>query len=613
MATLDAMFRLYDNYSRSINNIIRSTTRATNQILNASTATDNFNQELNDTGTSANNASNGLNRMLKTLLGFAGLKKGIDIVDSYSNINARLSLINDELQTQLELQDKIFASAERARGSYSEIASAIAKMGLLAGDAFSGNDELIAFTELVQKSFKVGGADTSEQMGAMRQLSQAMASGRLQGDELVSIMENAPMIYQAIANFTGLSKGELKELSSSGAITADIIKNAMFGAADDIEEKFSKIPMTFGDFWNKIKNGALRAFRPIIEGVSKLINNDSFLKSVDIVINAFYILSSVIGAVFGFIADNWDLLMPLFLAFGTSILSTIITKLWAMVAPLLANFGIMNLMSAKIFLIALAIGVVIGILMQMGVTFQDVFKFVGSVIGAFGAFFYNIFIFLWNIVADFINFLGNVFNNPIASILSLFGGWGVSLLGIIENVAKGIEDLLNKIPGVSVNITSGITGIKDKLSANVDRLRSENDLKEFVKTKDFMDLSDGARLGRLQANSMYYKLEQGFAGLNNLTGEGLGLDLSNFGTTNNPLNVTSKDKLDVDISKENLQYLRDIAEREYVNKFSTATLSPQILVNVAEVKETVDLDNVIKRAGKILQEEIAMVSEGAYA
>jgi len=147
----------------------------------------------------------------------------------------------------------------------------------------------------------------------------------------------------------------------------------------------------------------------------------------------------------------------------------------------------------------------------------------------------------------------------------------------------------------------------------VDKLRGENDLKEFVKTKDFMDLSDGARAGRLKANSMYYKLEQGFSGLNNLTGEGLGLDLSDFGTSQNPLNVTSKDKLKVDISKENLQYLRDIAEREYVNKFSTATLAPQIQVTFGDVHEEADADKLMGRVKKILQEEIAMVSEGSYA
>lgn len=606
MATLGAMFRLYDNYSRVIDRISNTTVQATNRILNASTAADRLNGELGETERNSNRASNGMGRLIKTLIGFAGLKKSMDIVDNYTNTNARLGLINDGLQTQLELQDKIFAAADRSRGVYSDMASAIAKMGLTAGDSFGSNNELIAFTELVQKSFKVGGANQMEQSSAMLQLTQAMGAGRLQGDEFRSITENAPMIANAIAQYIGKPRGELKSLAADGLITADIIKKALFAAATDIEDKFSKMPMTFGDFWNKIKNGALRAFRPIIEGTSRLINNASFIKSVDMIINSLYILASVVGTVLGFIGDNWEALMPLFLAFTGTILTALITKLWMVVAPLMV-------INWQVFAVFAAIGVVIGILMSLGVTFQDVFKFVGSTVGAFGAFFYNIFIFIWNAVADFINFLGNVFNNPLASIIVLFSGWAITILGFIENVAKGIEDLLNKIPGVSVNITSGIGGLKDRLEANANRIRNENDLKEFVKTKDFMDLSDGARLGRLQANSLYYKMEQGFAGLNNLTGEGLGLDLSNFGTSNNPLNVTSKDKLKVDISKENLQYLRDIAERDYVNKFSTATLAPQIKIEFGDVHEEADADKVAGRIKKILQEEIAMVSEGSYA
>src|SRR5690606_22944551 len=206
----------------------------------------------------------GLGKFISLAAAIAGAVKGMNIADEYTNTAARLKLINDGLQTQEELQNKIFEAANRSRGSYNEMANAVAKMGLLAKDAFSSNDELIAFTELVQKSFKISGADPSEQAGAMRQLTQAMASGRLQGDELVSIMENAPMIFEAIAKYMGVSKGELKKLSSEGVITADVIKNAMFMAAGDIDKAFAKMPMTFGDIWNKIKNGALKAFDKVI-------------------------------------------------------------------------------------------------------------------------------------------------------------------------------------------------------------------------------------------------------------------------------------------------------------------------------------------------------------
>lgn len=579
MATLGVMFRLYGNYSRMIDRISNTTVQATNRILNASAATDRLNQELNETERVANGASSGLDRMIKTLIGFAGIKKGMDIVDNYTNTSARLALINDGLQTQSELQDKIFASADRARGSYNEMASAIAKMGLLAGDAFSGNDELIAFTELVQKSFKVGGADTSEQMGAMRQLSQAMASGRLQGDELVSIMENAPMIYEAIAKFTGLSKGELKELSSSGAITADIIKDAMFSAADDINKAFSTLPMTFGDYWNKIKNGALRAFRPIIEGTSELINSDGFIKSVDSMIATFYIMSSVIGAVFGFIKENFDTIMPWLLILTGTILTNLIAKLWATIPPLMAKVGAWLLLNLHIIAVFAAIGLVIGVLMALGVTFEDLFGYIGGGIGFLIGLFENLGIAVQNI------FLG------IMKVLEII------ILSIVNLIIDGINaviGMINKIPGMDVG--------------TIDQLGSHFEGKEF---QEFVSLTDKYNQGVDKGKEIYGAFS---SKLDSLTSLGnFDLDLSKFGTSQNPLNVTSKDKLKVDISKESLQYLRDIAERDYVNKFSTATLAPQIQVTFGDVHEEADADKVAGRIKKILQEEIAMVSEGSYA
>lgn len=579
MATLGAMFRLYDNYSRAIDRITNTTVRATDRILGASVATDRLNQELNETQRNANGASNGLEKMIKTFIGFAGIKKGMDIVDNYANTSARLGLINDGLQTQLELQDKIFAAADRSRGSYNEMASAIAKMGLLAGDAFSGNDELIAFTELVQKSFKVGGADTSEQMGAMRQLSQAMASGRLQGDELVSIMENAPMIYEAIAKFTGLSKGELKELSSSGAITADIIKDAMFSAADDINKAFSTLPMTFGDHWNKIKNGALRAFRPIIEGTSELINSDGFIKSVDSVIAAFYIMSSVIGAVFGFIRDNFGAIMPWLLILTGTILTNLIAKLWATIPPLIAKVGAWLLLNLHIIAVFAAIGLVIGVLMALGVTFEDLFGYIGGGIGYILGLFEN---------------LGILVQNAFIAIMQVIEPIVLSIVNLIIDGINKIIGMINKIKGIDVD--------------TIDRLSGHFEGKEY---QQFINLTDRYNQGVNKGKEIYGAFS---SKLDSLTSLGnFDLDLSKFGTSQNPLNVTSKDKLKVDISKENLQYLRDIAERDYVNKFSTATLAPQIQVTFGDVHEEADANKVAGRIKKILQEEIAMVSEGSYA
>ena len=247
MPTLSAVFKLNNQFSSAVDKIYNSTVKAKNAILGASKSADDFGKKLSGMKKSSDSANSSLKGLIASAVSVAGVMKGLDITDAYTNTNARLAMINDGLQTQAQLNDKVFQAAQRSRGSYMEMASAVSKMNLLAGDTFKTNDEAIAFTELLTKSLKVSGASQGEQSSAFLQLTQALAAGKLQGDEFRSIMENAPMVAQAIADFTGKSKGELKEMSAEGTITADIIKNAMFMAADDIESKFSKMPKTFGD------------------------------------------------------------------------------------------------------------------------------------------------------------------------------------------------------------------------------------------------------------------------------------------------------------------------------------------------------------------------------
>jgi tape measure domain-containing protein len=612
MASLRAVMSLMTGgYSSSINRVMRDTDRATNRIMRASGATDNFNRRLDATGASATRASGGLGKFLSLAAAIAGAVKGMNIADEYTNTAARLKLINDGLQTQAELQNKIFDAANRSRGAYGEMANAVAKMGLLAGDAFTSNDELIAFTELVQKSFKVGGADTSEQMGAMRQLSQAMASGRLQGDELVSIMENAPMLYDAISKYMGLSKGELKKLSSEGAITADIIKNAVFAAGEDINTKFAEMPITFGDVWNKIKNGGLKAFDSVIMKVNQLINADKFQRFVDSIIKGFSIIADAASLLIGIVINGWDVIGPILTIIATVWLVSIITKLWAMIPPLVAQAAAWLSIYWPILLVIAVIGLVISAARQMGAEWDEILGFIGGLIGVFAVSFYNYFVKIWNHVAAFVNFFGNVFKNPVAAVQTLFLDLTTNVLGFIEKMAKGIESLLNKIPGVNVNITSGITSLRDKLAAKSAEIKSKADLVTYVQSKEFMDYSEGWEKGSQTGKNLMDKVSKAFD-LSGLTDMGKGFDLSQFGTSQNPLHVTSNDKLKVDMSDEDLKYLRDIAEREYVNKFSTATLAPNIQISFGDVHQDADADKVAGRLKQILQEEIAMAAEGSY-
>lgn len=206
----------------------------------------------------------------------AGISNGMQIVDKYNNLNSRVALVNDGLQTQAKLQEKVFQAAQRSFATYESVADTVAKLNLLAGDAFKSNDESIKFAEIMNKSFAVAGTEAGQMSAALLQMNQALASGKLQGDEYRSIIENAPLIANAIANYMGKSRAEMKELSSKGAITSDIIKAAVFKAGDDIEKKFQAIPVSFGQAMNIIRNEAIRTFEPIFKMISDGINSNGW-------------------------------------------------------------------------------------------------------------------------------------------------------------------------------------------------------------------------------------------------------------------------------------------------------------------------------------------------
>lgn len=209
------------------------------------------------------------------------VRAGTELSDKYALIKSRINLINDGTQSTAEIMDKVYASAERTRGSYLDMAGAVGKLGILAKDAFSSNDETIAFVEQMNKQFKIGGASIEERTSAMYQLTQAMAAGKLQGDEFRSIMENAPLLAQAISQEMGLPMGQLKEMSSQGLITADVIKNAMFNSADETNAKFAELPMTFAEVGNSIQNQAIQAFQPVLESLTQMTAGSEFKEALN--------------------------------------------------------------------------------------------------------------------------------------------------------------------------------------------------------------------------------------------------------------------------------------------------------------------------------------------
>lgn len=197
----------------------------------------------------------------------------VQTTDQLTQIRARINLINDGSQSTAEIMDKIYSAANRSRGSYLDMADSVAKLNMLAKDAFSSNDEAIYFVEQLNKQFKISGASVEETTSAMYQLTQAMAAGKLQGDEFHSIMENAPMLAQSIASEMGLTVGQLKEMSSQGLITADIIKEALFNSAEETNAKFAEIPMTFQDIGTQVQNELIAAFQPAMEEISNMTSS----------------------------------------------------------------------------------------------------------------------------------------------------------------------------------------------------------------------------------------------------------------------------------------------------------------------------------------------------
>lgn len=654
MATLKAMFKLFDGYSSTVNKIVSGTDKAADSVLKASKNTDRYNDSLISTGASASSASSGLTKLIGAVATLATAKKTMDLTDSYTNTAARLKMINDESQTQLELQNKIFAAADRARGSYTDMASAVAKMNLLAGDSFKSNDEAIGFTELLQKSLKVSGAGKSEQDSAFLQLSQAMAAGKLQGDEFRSVMENAPMVANAIASYMGKSKGELKELSSKGAITADIIKGAMFSAADDINDKFATMPMTFADVWTKIKNTGNQAFGEVFEKLNTMLNSESGQQMINGITAAIYMAADAANdlldsaaAVYNFISDNWQFIGPIiggvaaaFIAYNV-VLG--VTNAIIAVSKLLhaAHAAAMALESGVTFaataaqhgfnaaLLACPITwIVAGIVVLIAVFYAGIAAvnhFAGTSISATGligaafgvliAFLYNTFVFpLQTWFALLGNFVGNVFNDPVAAVKVLFLDMATACLDYILKMAQGIEDIINKIPGVEVSITSGLENFKSGLEEKSKSIKDQSGWKEYIKNPELMDYVEAAKKGYDMGAGIEDKLGGLLKGFNPEPFGG-GDDFSQFATASNPANVKGTGKggaVKVE-NEEDIEWLRKLAERDYVARVAQNTLAPSIRVEFSgPITQTADVNGVAAHIGNILKEQIATAPEGAH-
>ena len=653
MPTLNAMFKLMDGYSTQIKKIVENTDKAAKAILGASKKTDGFNDSLKRTGAAASVANSGLSKLVKTAMSLAAVKKGMDLTDTYTNTNARLGMITGSLEEQRALQKDVFAAAGRARGNYTEMANATAKLKMLAGDTFGSNQEAVGFTELLTKSLKISGASTAEQNSAFLQLTQAMTAGKLQGDEFRSIMENAPMVADAIAKYMGKSKGELKELSSQGLITSDIIKNAMFNAADDINGKFNSMPMTFADVWNQIKNTGMQAFGGVFEKANAMLNSDMGQAAVEnltgLVFMAAGAFSSLLDAI-GWVGDRLDIFGPIILGIagawlvynataGIGWLTTMknaaamglkATADWAEYAAIFMLIWAQEGFNAALAAcpITWIIGAVILLVAAFYAGVAAVNHFAGTSIsatGLIGGAFFALFAFVYNhfvypIIAVFsmlANFIGNTcFNDATAAVKVLFLDMANACIGYVLNMARSIENIVNKIPGVTVDITSGLEGLQTGLETKITAIKDESGWKEYVKQPELLDYSEMASKGYNAGKNLADKASNLFSGFNpSLDGAGgSGIDFSSFATAGNPATVKGTGKggaVKVETEKEDIEWMRKLAERDYVARIAQNTLAPNIRVEFSgPITKEADTDGLVGHVVDRLKEVIATAPEG---
>lgn len=632
MPTLKAMFKLFDGYSATINKIASGTDKASVAVLGASKNTDTYNQSLRNTGAVANVASSGLMRLVGAVISLAAVKKSMDLTDAYTNTNARLAMITDNLEEQKALQEAIFAAADRSRGSYVEMANATAKMKMLAGDAFGSNEEALGFTELLQKSLKVSGAGTSEQQSAFLQLTQAMSAGKLQGDEFRSVMENAPMVANAIAEYMGKSKGELKEMSSQGLITADIIKGAMFEAADDINGKFAQMPMTFADVWQKIKNAGMEAFGGVFEKANAMLNSEMGQSVIQNLIGVVHMAAGAFSAVLdgiGWVSENLDWLGPIIFSVASAFLAYQLATGLAAAAQWVLNSA---MLASPIFLFVAAIALAVALTYKFASYIATTTGVASSGFGVIAGSVNVVIQFFWNLLLTVANVAIGI-SNAIAALGSnmqiAFGNsisgvkvWFYDLLSTAVSVIAGIAAELNKLPFVEFDY-SGLISAADKYAAKSASAAAEK--QEYVSIGDafengmntydaFQDgwVKNAFDSGASWGDSAMDKISGMLGGFDN-TGAGSEIDFSQFATAGNPATIKGKGKggaVKVE-NEEDIEWMRKLAERDYVARIAQNTLAPNIKVEfTGPITKEADVDGVTSHLAEQLKEMIAIAPEG---
>lgn len=635
-----------------------------------------FNQEISAGTQQANELTNTIKRAVAAYVSIQSVGKALNISDELVQTTSRLNMMNDGVQTTAELVNMVYAAAQDARGSFSQMADVVARFGNNAKDAFSSSEEVVAFADLIQKQMTIAGASTQEAANAELQLSQALGSGVLRGDELNSIFEQAPNLIQNIADYLDVPIGKIREMAADGELSADVVKAAIFSAADDINSKFNEMPMTWGQIWQSMQNTALIAFQPVLQRLNDLANSEAFQTFIQGAIEAMATLANILLNVFDlavsigtFIGDNWSIIAPI---------------VYGIVAALTAYIAISAIVAAINGVMAMAEGVKAAAqMMATGATFAEtaaqqglnaalmacpltwiimlilalivvifavcnaIAKMTGIANSGFGVitggvnvviqFFKNLGLTVANIalgignaIAALASNMMTAFHNAICSVQS----WFYNLLSTALSVIEGICSALNKLPFVEFDY-SGISSAADDYAAkaseaagNKEDYQSISDAfnEGFTTFDAFQDgwASDAFNAGAAWGDGIADKVSNfslsdvfGQTDIPNLGDYTSGFNdaIANSGVGDSIGNIddnTGKIKDSLDVTEEDLKYLRDIAEQEAINRFTTA----EINVDMSGMQNTVnsgdDIDGFMTKLTDSVNEAVDNMTEGVH-
>ena len=578
---------------------------------------------------------------------------------SMTGATSGVDSINAGLQTTEQLQQKIFDSAQRSYGSYQDTAALVGKLGLNAADAFSSTDEIIGFSELLNKQFGIAGTNAEGVKNATLQLTQALGGGILRGQELNSIFEHAPNIIHTIADYLDVPLGKIREMAGDGQISAEVVKNAMFAAADGINERFESMPLTFEQLWTSFKNEAVWAFRPVLQGINDIANNEKFLAAIETAKSALYTLAAVamfalnvMTSISGFMYDNWSFIGPVILGVA-GIIGILITYLTLARTAILIKTAAIWLWNA-----ALAANPIVWIVMAIAAFVAIVYlaigainHFAGTSISATGivagtfmilaAYIHNKVAFLWNTFAAFWEYFGNVGKNPVYAAKKLFANLATNVLDQAIAMSSGWDAFATSFVNAMISAVNGAikawNWFVDMLPDNIAGVLSKGTEFEYRAsvTSDLSHLKDGINdwIGETPADyweapkmdmkSLGDAWDTGydwganlFGGNQDATGDSYEDLMSGIQGAVSPLTDdgkktaadTAKMAKSMEASEEDLKYMRDLAERDVINRFTTAEINIDAR-SENHITEEADVDGIIDKFVEKLEEAAETAAE----